>query len=115
MTRKKFPFLRYIYTPNQAMHERTDILNTLRQYKPYLQEQMGVRSLALFGSYARETASAGSDIDILVELEAPRYDWLVRLQYFLEEKLRAPVDLTRRGPHLQPQFLETIQQDLVYV
>jgi hypothetical protein len=96
------------------MLQRTEILNILREYKPYLQAHMGVNSLALFGSYARETADADSDIDILVELEAPRYEWLVQLQEFLEEKLHAPVDLTRQGPHLQPQFLETIQSDLVY-
>lgn len=96
------------------MRQRTEILNILRRYKPYLQSEMGVQSLALFGSYARDTADAESDIDILVELKAPRYDWLVRLQDFLEDKLQASVDLTRKGPHLQPQFLEAIQQDLVY-
>lgn len=94
---------------------RTEILNILRQYKPQLQQQMGVKSLGLFGSYARGVADADSDIDILVELKAPCYEWLVNLQYFLEEKLQAPVDLVRRGPHLQKQFLESIQSDLVYV
>ena len=47
---------------------RKEILDTIRAHKNEL-NRMGVRSLALFGSGAREQMDPGSDIDLLVEFE----------------------------------------------
>jgi len=51
-----------------------EILEILRLEKPYLQENFGVLSIGLFGSYARGTERADSDIDVLVELKEPRFE-----------------------------------------
>lgn len=59
----------------------------------------GARNLRVFGSLARGEADAGSDIDILVEMEPGRslFD-LGGLQYELERLLGCPVDVvTERG------------------
>jgi len=54
----------------------------------------GVRSLALFGSLARDEAGSGSDADILVEFRGPAtFDRYMDLKIFLEELLGCPVDL----------------------
>ena len=45
---------------------RDDVLYILRVYKAEI-HTLGVASLALFGSYARDEALPDSDIDILVE------------------------------------------------
>jgi len=53
-----------------------------------------VRSLSVFGSYARDEARADSDIDLLVEFDQPvGLLHFLRLRRFLEEALGRRVDL----------------------
>jgi len=40
-----------------------------------------------FGSFAKGKQEIDSDIDLLVEFKAPRFDWMAGLQIYLEEKL----------------------------
>lgn len=66
-------YTRFVMTSNLAPNQITldEIRRILRQHQPLLAERFGVRSLALFGSVARNEATAGSDVDILVEFERP--------------------------------------------
>ncbi len=100
-------------SPSQNMDKR-QILVTLAQHKSKLKE-MGVESIALFGSYARDAARPDSDVDLLVELKAPNYLQLLQLSDYLTELLGRKVDLIRKGPHLKPRFLEAVEKDLYYV
>jgi predicted nucleotidyltransferase len=80
--------------------------------KPVL-EKYGVRRAAIFGSAVRGEDTAGSDIDILVELgsEKTLLD-LVGLKLELEEKLGRPVDvLTYSAVH--PLLRATIEKEKV--
>jgi len=74
--------------------KRDDTLALLSHCKPVLANRFGVTGLALFGSTARDTARADSDIDILVEFDGPataaRY---FGVQFYLEDLLGAAVDL----------------------
>jgi len=59
-----------------------------------LRRQFGVKSLALFGSVARDEAGPTSDVDLLVEFDRPTgYFGLVRLEQHLQTVLGRPVDL----------------------
>lgn len=49
--------------------KRAQVLAMLREEKPGLQRESGVRTLGLFGSAARDEPLPDSDIDILVEFE----------------------------------------------
>lgn len=93
---------------------RSDILHLLTEHKELMQMQMGVKRIGLFGSYAREEANEGSDVDILVELESPDFEKLMALQAFLENSLDKSIDLLRVGPHLRPAFLADIEKEVVY-
>lgn len=93
---------------------RSDILHLLIEHKELMQMQMGVKRIGLFGSYAREEANEGSDVDILVELESPDFEKLMALQAFLENSLDKSIDLLRVGPHLRPAFLADIEKEVVY-
>ncbi|MBW4465495.1 MAG: nucleotidyltransferase family protein [Pegethrix bostrychoides GSE-TBD4-15B] len=85
----------------------TDHRNTLRQ--------LGVRSLALFGSVARAEATADSDIDILVDLEQPvTFDRYMDIKFYLEDHLKASVDLVT-WKSLHPQLHSTVQKEAIYV
>ena len=48
---------------------RQRALELLSRSKPELQTRFGVTRLALFGSTARDTASSGSDVDVLVAFD----------------------------------------------
>lgn len=74
------------------MH-RADILQIVRDHHAELQTH-GVRSLALFGSVARDEAGLDSDVDLLVEFSQPVGLFeCIRLQLRLEALLGCTVDL----------------------
>ena len=91
-----------------------EILNLLRQEKPYLSQNFGVLSIGLFGSYARGTQSPDSDVDILVELNEPRFDALAGVQIYLEKKIGKQVELIRKRPGLSERFLRRITKQIQY-
>jgi predicted nucleotidyltransferase len=94
---------------------RANTLALLSQHKPEIQRRFGVRSLALFGSRAREQSRADSDTDVLVEFDGPatsaRY---FGLQFFLEDLLGGPVDLVTTQA-LRPQLRPFIERDAIHV
>ena len=94
---------------------RQQILELLRRSKPQLQARFGVTRLALFGSAARGTAGAGSDVDVLVAFDGPatsrRY---FGLQFYLEDLLGRPVDLVTEKA-LRPELRPFVERDLAHV
>ena len=72
---------------------RQEVLSKIAALKPDL-GRFHVRSLLVFGSVARDEASPGSDVDLLVEFDAPvgLFEF-VRLRRFLETSLGVRVDL----------------------
>jgi uncharacterized protein len=81
---------------------KDDVLRTLRLNEEALRRDYHVKSLALFGSVARDEARASSDVDLLVEFDRPiGYFHLIKTQLHLQELLGATrVDLVlRRALH----------------
>lgn len=76
----------------------SEVLDKLTAHRDELR-QMGVVSLTLFGSTAREEAGEESDIDLLVEFDrAVGVFHFFKVQHRLEEILGvAKVDLVQRG------------------
>ena len=73
---------------------RDEVLALLRTHKPVLERRFGVVDLALFGSFARDSATAGSDIDILIRFDGPA-DWrrYFGAQFYIEDLFGRSVDL----------------------
>jgi uncharacterized protein len=95
--------------------DRQEAINIIKQHRQELNDSYGVQSLALFGSVARNEASASSDIDILVEFNRPvGLFGLFALQDRLEELFGCKVDL---GTHesLKPRLRLKVKEELVYV
>ena len=85
------------------------------QKKAEMAERFGVQSLALFGSVARDEATAKSDVDLLVEFNRPvGYFGLFALQDYLEQLLGCPVDLGTPDS-LKPHLRERVQDELLRV
>ncbi len=77
---------------------------------------MGVKSLALFGSVARNEAIASSDVDLLVEFDRPiGYFHFFDVQEYLQKLLAAPqVDLVMRDAVIE-ELKEDIYAEAVHV
>jgi predicted nucleotidyltransferase len=54
-----------------TMSEKDAIIARLRAVLPDLRQRWPIRSLALFGSMARDEATAESDLDVLVDFDKP--------------------------------------------
>ena len=95
--------------------QRADTLALLSLSKPILAARFGVTGLALFGSTARDTARADSDVDILVEFDGPatatRY---FGVQFYLEDLLGAAVDLVT-DKALRAELRPFVEQEAVHV
>ncbi|MEQ9372173.1 MAG: nucleotidyltransferase family protein [Coleofasciculus chthonoplastes F3-SA18-01] len=73
--------------------KRDEVLAILAAHREQLQD-MGVKSLNLFGSVARDEANSNSDVDFLVEFDRPGGLFqLLKVQYYLEDILGCAVDL----------------------
>ena len=91
-----------------------EILDILREEKPYLKEQFGLLSVGLFGSHAKGTQGPESDVELLVELTEPRFDFLVGIQVHLEKKIGKPVELIRKRPGLSERLLKRVEMNIHY-
>jgi len=75
------------------MHPMTnEILKKLESHRHDL-KAYGVRSLGLFGSYARGEQREGSDVDFVVDFERKSFDAYMDLKSYLENLLGCGVDL----------------------
>jgi predicted nucleotidyltransferase len=91
------------------------MLRALSGHRDELRRRYGVKSLALFGSVARDEAAPGSDVDLLVEFEAPpEFDGYMDLKYHLEERLGYRVDLVMKGA-LKPDARPVVEQEAMRV
>lgn len=74
-------------------------------------DELGVRSLVLFGSVARDEATADSDVDLVVEFERPvGFFALFRLRDKLESWLGCAVDLVVHDA-VRPELRERIERE----
>jgi len=89
--------------------KRNEALVILRAEQEHLRRDFGVKSLALFGSVARDQAKDSSDVDLLVEFDRPiGLLHLIGTQQYIEKRLGvARVDLILRRAVL-PELKEDI-------
>lgn len=91
-----------------------EILQILRDEMPDLSSRYKVRSLGIFGSYARGEADEVSDIDLLVDLEDESLSLMefIALENHLSDLLGAKVDLVERSalkPAIGRRILEEVK------
>ena len=93
---------------------RDEVLALLREHMPVLKERFGVSELSLFGSTARDEATADSDVDILVTFtREPEASWgCYEAQIFLSELFGRQVDMVERHL-LRKEYLPWVEADAV--
>ena len=101
-------------TKNSINLAPDEIREVLRLHLPELQEKYLVRSIGLFGSYARGDATPDSDIDILVDFDPSIGLKFVHLADYLEQLLGKKVDLISTRA-VSPRLRASIEEDLLLV
>lgn len=91
---------------------RDEVLRILAEHQAEL-ANLGVGSIALFGSVARGEARPGSDVDLLVDFNQPVSLFeLVDLKDYLEQLLGCSVDLVPRDS-LKRQLRDRILKEAI--
>jgi predicted nucleotidyltransferase len=93
---------------------RNKIISLLRAEKSYLTKEFGVVNIGLFGSFARGQSDRISDIDLIVELIEPRFDYIAGLQIYLEKKFSRKIEIVRKGNRLNSRFVQRVERDTIY-
>ena len=97
------------------MTDTSQIVELLKEHRAELTQRFGVRTLSIFGSAARQEATAASDIDVLVAFaRPPGFDGYMALKWYLEELLVARVDLVMEGA-LRGEALAIVESESVRV
>ncbi len=94
--------------------KRDQVLAIVKAHQVKLQE-LGIKSLDLFGSVARDEAIADSDVDFLVEFSKPiGLFGFSRVRLYLEDILGCPVDLGTQDA-LREHLREPVLKDVIRV
>lgn len=91
------------------------IINLIRNQKPDLEREFGVKRIGLFGSFAKGRPKEDSDIDVVVELEKPDLFALIGIKQLLEESFGTHVDIVRLRDKMNPALRKRIDRDVIYV
>jgi uncharacterized protein len=94
--------------------DREAVLRGLKDIKPELERQYGVTRIGIFGSVARNDATAISDVDIVVEM-APDMLKRARLKAVLESLFRKDVDVVRYWKGMNRFLKKRIDDEALYV
>lgn len=96
------------------MKSSKEIQDILARNKSRLFKVYPIKSLAIFGSFSRNEQESSSDLDILVEFNDKIGLQFMDLANELEKLVETKVDLvSKKG--VKKQYLESIEEDLIYV
>ncbi|MDJ0583185.1 nucleotidyltransferase family protein [Crocosphaera sp.] len=92
--------------------KRDDVLKIIAEHREQL-EKLGVKSLLLFGSVARDEAGPDSDVDFLVEFnqEMGLFEF-IKIRLYLEDILNCSVDLGTEDA-LRAHLREPVLKDVI--
>jgi len=96
------------------MKSLQEIKSTLNKNKNYLFSEYPIKSIAIFGSYARKQQNSESDLDLMVEFNGKIGIRFIDLADELEKLVGFKVDLiSRKG--IKDNYYQSISSDLIYV
>ncbi|MDA1060176.1 MAG: nucleotidyltransferase family protein [bacterium] len=96
------------------MHSTEEIKGALQSKKQELQDKYKIKTIAIFGSYARGEQKKESDLDVMVEFYEPLGLEFIDLANELEEIVGTRVDLVSKSG-VKPKYFAVLSQDLIYV
>jgi predicted nucleotidyltransferase len=94
--------------------DRNTIIALVRELKPDLMVKYDISRIGIFGSIARDEATADSDIDIVVEMKPDLFK-RAALKSELEELLHRNVDVVRYSKRMNLHLKKRIDKEAMYV
>jgi predicted nucleotidyltransferase len=106
----------------KKLSAKEEVLQILKDEIPYLKDKYGVEIIAIFGSFAEDSQTKKSDVDILVQLTKPLGLGFIELADHLEDILDRKVDLStfnhlmrsKENPRYKHIALD-IERTMIYV
>ncbi|MBW6518844.1 MAG: nucleotidyltransferase family protein [ANME-2 cluster archaeon] len=96
------------------MKSKQVILDKLLEEDHLLKKEYQVKTIGIFGSYARDEQTEASDVDVLVEFDSPMgFFTFIKLENYLSEKFGIKVDLVTPDA-LKPLIKSNILDETVY-
>lgn len=92
---------------------RQDIIDIIQKNKQELKDY-GITKLGIFGSFARDSQTKSSDVDLLVEFEKNKksYKNLINSADFMENILGRNIDIVTQqslSPHIGPHIMKEVK------
>jgi len=96
------------------MNSLQEIKTVLGEHKHHLFAVYPIKSMAIFGSYARKEQTEESDLDLMVEFNGKIGMRFIDLAEEIESLVGFKVDMvSRKG--IKDKYYKSIQSDLIYV
>lgn len=99
------------------VYTRSEILKYLEERKGFFRSDFNIVKIGIFGSYATETQTENSNIDIILEFEnytPDIFDKKFELREYLSKQFDKEVDICRVGA-IKPIFREYILSEAIFV
>ena len=96
------------------MH-KIDIINKITRFKENRKDRYSIIKIGVFGSFARDSITPESDVDIVVHLADQDLFNLIGIKQDLEEELQLPVDVVSYRKKMNPFLKRRIDSEAVYV
>jgi len=94
---------------------RSDILKILKEFEENHAEEYGILLMGIFGSVAKDQATEGSDVDVVVKMKKPDLLTLSRMRIELEELMHVHVDIISYRETMNNFLKKKIDREAVYV
>ena len=91
------------------------VLSLLRERQGEWRQRYQLKRIGLFGSTARNQATATSDVDVWVEFDPLTPFATVHLKQELEQLLQRPIDLVRMRERMNPELRDVILKEGISV
>jgi len=96
---------------NASPQDWEGVLSALRDLKCEWRDSLGIEEMGVFGSFARDSATEASDLDIYVRTKSPNPYLLVHLKEAIEGRVHRKVDIVRLRERMNPLLRRRIEQE----
>ena len=91
------------------------ILKLIKEYKKRSKYKKNIKSIGIFGSYARDEDTDFSDVDLFIELTTPKMFDFIGIKQDLEELTNRSVDIIMLLDKMNPFIKNKIEKEGIYV
>ncbi|WP_270437776.1 nucleotidyltransferase family protein [Bacteroides bouchesdurhonensis] len=92
-----------------------EVINILKKIKMDSAHKYGIKSLGIFGSFARNQQDEASDLDVFVSLQESDFFTLEKIKEELEQLTNFKIDIVNFRENLRDSFKKNILKDAIYI